>query len=125
MYIFFNSNPERKYTGDCVVRAISKVENLSWDETLLWLTTYSLSLHEMPVDNDVWKAYLLNHGYSMYLLPTNCPVCYTLKEFCKDYNRGKYIACTGSHVIAVIDGNYYDTWDSGDEIIAYYFRKDE
>ena len=27
------------------------------------------------------------------------------------------------HVVAVIDGNYYDTWDSGDKIPIYYWYK--
>jgi len=34
------------------------------------------------------------------------------------------ILATGTHVIAVGDGNYYDTWDSGQEVPIYYWRKE-
>jgi hypothetical protein len=27
--------------------------------------------------------------------------------------------------VAVSDGDYFDTWDSGDEVPVYYFEKDE
>ena len=29
----------------------------------------------------------------------------------------------GGHVVAVEDGNYYDIWDSGDEVPTYYWMK--
>jgi hypothetical protein len=31
---------------------------------------------------------------------------------------------TGTHVVAVIDGNYYDTWDSGDEVPIALWKKE-
>lgn len=98
---------------------------MSWEETALWLTTYMLKLHETIVDNDVWKDFMLNRGYKLYQLPNTCPMCYTLRQFADEHPSGKYLACTGSHVIAVIDGDYYDTWDSGSEIISYFFKKEE
>ena len=38
-----------------------------------------------------------------------------------DHPKGIYVVATGSHVVAVVNGDYYDSWDSGDEIVAYYF----
>lgn len=32
-YINFNPNPDRKLVGDCVIRAISKAMNQSWEDT--------------------------------------------------------------------------------------------
>lgn len=34
-YINFNPNPDRKLVGDCVIRAISKAMNQSWDDTYI------------------------------------------------------------------------------------------
>jgi hypothetical protein len=31
---------------------------------------------------------------------------------------------TGTHVVAVIDGDYYDAWDSGNEVIDRYFTRE-
>lgn len=75
--------------------------------------------------NRVWMAYLKDIGYKITLLPSDCPDCYTIEDFTKDYPKGKYLLATGSHIVAVIDGNYYDTWDSGKEIPVYYFIKEQ
>ena len=37
-------------------------------------------------------------------------------------DSSKYLIGTGSHAVAVIDGDYYDSWDSGNEIPAYFWR---
>jgi len=44
--------------------------------------------------------------------------------FCEDHPYGTYIVGTGTHAIACIDGNYYDTWDSGDESPLFYWKKE-
>lgn len=90
---------------------------------MLELTMYSYFLYELVDDNDVWARYLIDKGYRRINLPDTCPECYTLGMFCQLHPYGKYAVCTGEHIIAVIDGDYYDTWDSGDEIVSYYFRK--
>ena len=41
------------------------------------------------------------------------------------YPHGTYVLATNNHVVAVVDGNYYDTWDSGDETPIYVWRKEE
>lgn len=40
MYIEYNSNPENKLVGDCVVRAISKVTDQDWERTYMarWIS---------------------------------------------------------------------------------------
>ena len=48
---------------------------------------------------------------------------YTVEDFCRDNPNGIFILPLQSHVIAVIDGNYYDTWRSGDEIPIYVWNK--
>jgi hypothetical protein len=66
---------------------------------------------------------LKRQGYKQESLPNACPDCYTVSDFCNEHKQGKYLLATGSHVIAVKDGDYYDTWDSGDEIPVYYFER--
>ena len=46
-------------------------------------------------------------------------------DFCNDHPKGAYILALSSHVVAVVDGCYYDTWDSGQEIPIYYWTKKE
>ena len=81
-------------------------------------------MHEMPSTNAVWSQYLHGCGYRRTSLPDTCPICYTVRDFCRDFPIGKYLLALNGHVVAVIDGDYYDTWDSGGEIPLFYWRKD-
>lgn len=123
-YVQYNPNPVRKLVGDCVIRAISKTMNKDWEDTYLDIVLQGFLMHDMPSSNDVWGTYLLNNGFRRYVIPDSCPDCYTVSEFVNDNPELTGILATGSHVIAVGDGNYYDTWDSGNEIPIYYWRKE-
>lgn len=123
MYIFKNNNPSNRFVGDCVIRAISEVLDLSWEQVYLGLMAKGYVMCDMPSSNNVWGAYLRNKGFLRYVIPNTCPDCYTVRDFANDNKEGKFILATGTHVIAVKDGNYIDTWDSGDEIPIYYWRK--
>jgi len=125
MYIEFNSNPVNARVGDCVVRAISKALNKSWQETFVDLFVQALNMYDMPSSNRVWGEYLYKNGWRRFIIPDSCPNCYTIKDFCEDHKQGSYILATGQHVVYVHDGSYFDTWDSGEEIPIYYWRKDE
>ena len=79
----------------------------------------------MPSSNAVWGAYLRHQSFRRYIIPNECPDCYTVSDFCCDYPKGVYVLATGTHVVTVIDGEYYDTWDSGNEVPIYYFKKED
>ena len=51
-----------------------------------------------------------------------CPKCTTVNEFTKMYPNGIYIIGTGTHAVTVINGNYYDSWDSGELIPTFFWR---
>lgn len=123
MFVRFNANPVNKNTGDCTVRAISVLMNQSWRDTHADLSMTSYYLSDMPSSNASWGEYLILNGYRRYVIPDTCPACYTIKEFCMDHPKGRFLVATGSHVVAVIDGDYYDTWDSGWEVPIYYYEK--
>ena len=124
MYIFYNPNPRGKKKEDCVVRAISLIENKSWDQIYLGVVLQGFFDADMPSVNTVWGNYLRRHGYRRYVIPNTCPDCYTVRDFCAEHPRGEYILATGSHVVAVVDGDYYDAWDSGNEVPIYYWQKE-
>jgi hypothetical protein len=75
--------------------------------------------------NAVWSKYLFENGYVRYAIPNTCPYCYTVRDFCKDHPVGKFLLAIGKHVVTVIDGDYYDTWDSGDQVPISYWLKGE
>ena len=42
MYSYYNANPYKIRVGDCVIRAISKALNQSWEDTYIDLTIIEL-----------------------------------------------------------------------------------
>jgi len=125
MYKEYNPNPEQAIVGDCVVRAIAKLMQIDWESAYVGVVSQGFLMRDMPSSNAVWGAYLKKNGYKRHTLPDTCPDCYTIKDFCLDYLKGRYLLCTGTHVVTVVDGNYYDTWDSGNEVPLYYWTKED
>ena len=125
MWIQSNNNPDKALVGDCTVRAISKAIGKPWDDTYIYLAVQGFKMKDMPSSNRVWGEFLYANGFRRFIIPDSCPNCYTIKDFCEDHKDGKYILSTGTHVVCVVDGNYYDSWDSGDEIPIYYWRKEK
>ena len=124
-WIRTNRNPVGKQVGDCVVRAISKACDKDWHDVYAALTVQGYMMCDMPSANAVWGAYLRRIGFRRHMIPNTCPDCYSLEAFCADHPRGTYLVAFGSHVAAVQDGDYYDTWDSGQEVPIYYFSKED
>ena len=124
MYIYANPNPDNNQTDDCVIRALSIAMNKSWDDVYVELALTGFMLKDMMDKNKVWGRYLRDNGFRRYSLPNTCPDCYTVKDFCEDYPEGTYITATGTHVIAVINGNHYDTWNSENEALMSFWKKE-
>lgn len=123
MFKYRNPNPCKEIVGDCVIRALSILLGQSWDDIYDDLSFKAKMMCDMPSSNEVWSEYMYERGFTRRVIPDTCPACYTINRFCQDNPRGEFLLATGSHVVAVIDGDYYDTWDSGQEVPIYYFKR--
>jgi hypothetical protein len=122
--MYFNNNPlGRRTVGDCSVRAVSKALGVSWAEAHDMLADMSKQMGTIMNDNDVISAVLRMNGFYKENLPCTTRDCYTVREFARDNPRGVYVVGTGSHVVAIINGSYYDSFNSGDESIIYFWTK--
>lgn len=122
-YVERNPNPKNARVGDCVVRAIAIATDRPWEEVYSKLAAYGYMMSDMPSSNAVWGKYLKDLGYERGSIEDTCPEeCYTVRDFVEGHRTGTYILGTGSHAVAVVDGDYYDAWDSGDEIPIYFWR---
>ena len=125
MFVPYNPNPEAYRTDDCTIRALTKALNMSWNDAHKALADHSRELGDMMHKNWVWGDLLMENGYSRSAIPDTCPHCYTIADFAADNPIGTYIVGTGEHVVAIINGDWFDTWDSGDEVpIIYYWRRE-
>lgn len=124
MYKYYNPNLKHKNAGDCVIRAISKVLNSDWLTTYINICIQGAKDYDMPSSNSVWCRYLLDNNFTKKVIND----VITVEQFTNLYPKGTYVVCTGSHVVAVEisddEGIYYDSWDSGDEVIVYYYEKE-
>lgn len=125
-YEYFNPNPKGKMVGDCAIRAISKAFDESWEAVYMTLLVAGMRDCDMPNANSVWGKALRQAGFEKCLIEKDCTDCYTLDDFCRDNPSGVYVVATSGHVVTVIDGVIYDSWNSSAEIPIYYWkRKDE
>ena len=124
MFIQYNPNPMRR-TDDCVIRAICKVLDMPWEKVYMGLCLKGLQLYDWGNENSVWDAYLRDKGFVREVIPNTCPNCYTVEDFCQDHPHGAFILGTGTHAVAIVDGNIYDSYYSGDKVPIYFYQREE
>lgn len=125
-YSYYNPNPRGKSVGDCTVRALSAALSQSWEDTYVGLCAAGLALGDLPNADSVWMAYLRERGFVRHWIPDECPDCYTVEQFADDHHSGVYVvSMPGNHVVAVINGILYDSWDSRRNVPTYYFERSE
>ena len=63
MWCEYNPNPEGLIVGDCVIRAISKAMDITWDDAYMGVCMEGYSMKDLPNANRVWGRYLQRHGF--------------------------------------------------------------
>lgn len=124
MYIEYNPNPAGRIVGDCAVRAVAKALDTDWETAYTMLAANGYLMGDMPSSDSVWGATLRQHGFYRESVPNTCPDCYTAKEFIEDHpDGGTYVLGFGGHTACIKNGNLYDSFDSSNEPIQFYWRK--
>ena len=116
-------NPLGLNVGDCTVRALCAVTGRDWRTMHRMLCDLSREMGDMPSADRVWWELLRRFGYMRYGLVDQCPDCYTVADFAADHPNGKYVLGPHEHAVAVIDGDWWDAWDSGECVPTYYFGR--
>lgn len=125
MWVEFNNNPTgRTNAGDCAVRAISKALNIPWEQAYVMLSANGLAMGNIISANEVIASVLRENGFKRANVPSSCPDCYSIRDFAKHNTEGLFVVGTGNHIVTILDGDYYDVWNSGDETILYVWYND-
>ena len=114
--------------GDCSIRALTKFNDSTWVEEFDNLVKYARETQKMLDSLSNIELYMQDNNIpytSVYKPKARHKI--TVDEFAKDHKSGKYIIyCRvgyGTHLVAIDNGVYYDTWDCGDRIIYGYWTK--
>lgn len=121
--IEYNPNPRGRNVGDCAIRAVAKATGQSWETTYAALCVEGFCVGDLPNSNSVFGRYLERNGFEKRSIPDSCISEYAIDDFCRDHPEGTYVLCLSGHVVCVEDGTLWDSWDSGREIVLYYFEK--
>lgn len=118
-FVYFQPNKKdiKDKVGDCQIRALCKALGLTWLEAFDLTIPLCRELQTYTIfDGDPAKTReaMNNLGFTYTGVSnkkgTKRP---TVDSFAKEHKTGTYIVKVAHHVVAVVDGKYYDTWDSG------------
>lgn len=124
MWRRFNPNPQGLLVGDCTVRSICAVTGLPWRTIHRQQCNLSEDMADMPSADRVWWELLRRYGFTRQTVINQCPECFTVADFAAANPRGVFVLGPKEHAVAVINGDWWDTWDSGLTVPTYYFRRD-
>ena len=128
-YVYYQPNKKdiKDQVGDCQVRALSKALNLSWIEAFDLTIPLCRELQTYTIFDgclEKTKESMRKLGFDYHGISnkrgSKRP---TVDEFAKNHPNGIYICTVTHHVVAVVDGKYYDTWDSGWRSMYGYYEK--
>lgn len=125
---FYNANPKKRITGDCVFRAFSLAMQQDYNETVMEMAELMCKTGYALNDTKGEHKYLEMKGWVKHKQPRKPDgTKYTGKEFCKLLAKKnvRYVAhIGGKHMVAIIDGKVNDIWDSTDGCIGNYWTKE-
>lgn len=111
-----NPHPQGKLVGDCVKRACVIASEINYHDIAIMLNRYKKETGSKKFNgNDNWKDFIINVLCGLdkgNMQQANLGHRYTVTDYAELVN-GKAIAQVSKHVVAMKDGCYYDTWDSG------------
>ena len=71
-----------------------------------------------------FERYLKQNGFKEKAIECICPHCVTVSDFARDHQQGEFILICPGRSILFIDGVYLGTKDSSEEIVLYYYEKE-
>lgn len=121
---YYNANPANRSTDDCVKRALSFAFSMNYDDV-----TRELHKIAKEIGSSRWNTTLVVDEFlnrrGLHLSRTSEGL--TVSEFSESH-PGIWVLLTGSksqsvkgfstHMVCVMDGDIYDSWDSSDEYVV-------
>lgn len=128
-WVYFQPNAKdiKDKVGDCQVRALSKALNISWLEAFdltipicRELQTYTIFACDLKKTKAAMDTLGFDYTGISNKKGSKRP---TVEQFAKAHPKGTFILSVANHVVACVDGKYYDTWDCGYKCLYGYYTK--
>lgn len=117
-----NNNPYGRITGDCAVRAIAMAFGISWLEAYRLLAKEGELQGALPDEVETIDAVIMQKGWRVFAFDGKSV---TVAKFAESNPKGKFLAILKGHAVTIIDGDYYDRWDSGKQKIVHYYADEK
>ena len=122
IFRYYNCNPYRVHTDDCVIRAITAGTGNSWENVVSDLSKYMLKYGYMMNTPETYGVYLKDNGWIHHRAPTKgSGVSMTVGEFTKKFKGHAIVHVDDDHVTYIADGKIWDLWDPSAHIIGEYW----
>lgn len=110
--------------GDCVIRALTKAMEKDWLTVFEQLIPYAREKQCMPNGKPAYEEYLKDNDF-VYKGISNAKGSKrpTVQEFTLHHKEGTFVLRVANHLVACVDGLFYDTWDSGQKSLYGYWEK--
>lgn len=127
---YHNANPKNKITTDCVIRALATGLQMEYNDVVMELAQMQCATGFDDGDTQLIDKYLKSKGWVRCKQPRKDDnTKYTGKEFCRTlshpiyseeldlyslpFNWHRVIADLGGHhIVAIVEGQVWDTWNS-------------
>lgn len=119
--IRYNANSRGASVGDCVKRSLTIAYSMDYDQVASELNRINRAGYHYEEGYSkpaVFNKFLAARGDRFVKLPRD-QYC-TVVDFCNSHPTGVYLILVGkdavggtTHMVAVVNGDYYDSWESG------------
>lgn len=119
--INYNANPWDKNEGDCAIRALSLAYDMNYNRVKSELNSFANKNKSKFNYIDTIEVFINKYGYDETYDTESGNVPATVDKFANKYKHGTYtIFCSNRtkqdtsnsfHLVTVVDGKIYDTWD--------------
>lgn len=110
--------------GDCAIRGLTKFYDISWLDAFDKLVVYARRNQVMINGIDNIKDLLQDDKVEYETIYKQKK---SVNDFTSEHKQGKYLLYVrvgfGTHIVAVENGQYYDTWDCGKKLVYGYWKK--
>ena len=121
IFRYYNTNPLKKETGDCVVRALAFFLGVTWRKAFLNIIAWCADQGLVSFNyRRTYTMYLKEIGYRRNRVPRKGMTVGEFRDGIAEKGR-TYIISIPHHLTVIQDGVLYDTWDCSEKIMDGYW----